>query len=133
WKPVLHPDDVARTLERWMRSVSTGEAYEIEYRYRRACDGAYRWHLGRAEPVTDEQGRIVRWYGTSTDIHDLRAAEGASRMSDLRFQRLVEHSPMSTQLFAPDGSVRQVNAAWAALFGATPQDAAQYNILKDAQ
>ena len=54
WQPVLHPDDVERSLRRWAKAVITGEVYEIEYRFRRAADGAYRWHLGRAVPMRDE-------------------------------------------------------------------------------
>jgi PAS domain S-box-containing protein len=68
-KPVHHPDDLYRTIERWKHSLETGEPYEIEYRLRR-FDGVYRWHLGRATPVRDSQGQIIRWVGTNTDIHD---------------------------------------------------------------
>jgi PAS domain S-box-containing protein len=70
WQPVLHPEDAERCLKRWARSVKTGENYEIEYRFKRASDGSYRWHLGRAVPMRDQAGQIVRWFGTSTDIHD---------------------------------------------------------------
>jgi len=70
WQPVLHPDDVENTLERWKNSVQTGETYEVEYRFKRASDGAYRWHLGRAIPVRDAQGKILKWFGTCTDIDD---------------------------------------------------------------
>lgn len=77
WQPVLHPEDAERCLRRWARSVKTGEDYEIEYRFRRASDGAYRWHLGRAVAVRDDAGQILKWIGTSTDIHDhkVRAEE----------------------------------------------------------
>ncbi|HEX8145099.1 MAG TPA: ATP-binding protein [Pyrinomonadaceae bacterium] len=70
WQPVLHPEDAERCIRRWARSIKTGEDYEIEYRFKRAADGAYRWHLGRAVPLRNESGQIVRWFGTSTDIHD---------------------------------------------------------------
>ncbi|HVG32080.1 MAG TPA: ATP-binding protein [Pyrinomonadaceae bacterium] len=70
WQPILHPDDAERCLRRWARSVKTGEDYEIEYRFRRASDGNYRWHLGRAVPVRNSSGQILKWIGTSTDIHD---------------------------------------------------------------
>ena len=70
WQPVLHPDDVENCLERWNYSVQTGETYEVEYRFKRASDGAYRWHLGRALPVRDADGKIVKWFGTCTDIDD---------------------------------------------------------------
>jgi len=70
WQPVLHPDDVKNSLERWNNSVQTGETYEVEYRFKRASDGAYRWHLARAIPVRDAQGKILKWFGTCTDIDD---------------------------------------------------------------
>ncbi|WP_333468368.1 sensor histidine kinase [Microcoleus sp. herbarium12] len=70
WQPVLHPDDLENSLERWNHSVQTGETYEVEYRFKRASDGAYRWHLGRAMPVRDALGNILKWFGTCTDIDD---------------------------------------------------------------
>ena len=76
WQPVIHPDDLQLCLDRWTESVRTGKVYEIEYRFRRH-DGAYRWHLGRAVPLRDPQGRILRWFGTSTDIDDQKRAEAA--------------------------------------------------------
>lgn len=78
WQPVLHPEDVEKALRLWSRAVVTGERYQIEYRFKRASDAQYRWHLGRAEPLRDADGRIVKWFGTSTDIDDQkRAEEGA--------------------------------------------------------
>ncbi|MGH2368707.1 MAG: PAS domain-containing protein, partial [Chloroflexota bacterium] len=79
WGAVLHPDDLHRCIDRWNEAVTTGEAYEIEYRFRRA-DGVYRWHLGRALPLRDRDGRIVRWFGTCTDIDDQKRAEQAQRL-----------------------------------------------------
>src|SRR5205085_4965293 len=57
WGPVLHPDDLQRCAEVWGEAVRTGRPYEIEYRFKRAADGEYRWHLGRATAVRDEIGR----------------------------------------------------------------------------
>lgn len=71
WKnqPVHHPDDLSRTIKTWKHSLKTGENYEIEYRLRR-YDGQYRWHLGRAIAVRDENKNITSWIGTNTDIHE---------------------------------------------------------------
>ena len=82
WSGMFHPDDQARAWIRWRRSLATGEPYEIEYRLRRH-DGAYRWTLGRALPIRDAAGRIIRWFGTCTDIHDQKEAAGV-------LERLVE-------------------------------------------
>ena len=77
WTPLLHPDDVQRCVERWAEALATGNPYEIEYRFKRAADGAYRWHLDRAVPVRDREGRVVKWFGTCTDIDDQRRAAEA--------------------------------------------------------
>jgi diguanylate cyclase (GGDEF)-like protein/PAS domain S-box-containing protein len=74
WGPVLHPDDLQRCVDVWKHSVDTGEPYEIEYRFRRASDGSYRWHLGRALPVRDAKGKILKWFGTCTDIQGQKDA-----------------------------------------------------------
>ena len=75
WQDMLHPDDVEPCTKRWQHSLETGETYEIEFRLRRAADSAYRWHLGRALPLRDTQGKIVRWFGTNTDITERKEAE----------------------------------------------------------
>ena len=69
WNDMFHPDDQERAWARWRHSLRTGEVYEIEYRLRHHS-GEYRWTLGRALPVRDEDGNIIRWVGTCTDIHD---------------------------------------------------------------
>jgi PAS domain S-box-containing protein len=74
WAPVLHPDDLQPTVDAWQHSVATGEIYQIEHRVR-MTDGSFRWHLSRGVPSFDEQGAILRWFGTATDIHDLKTAE----------------------------------------------------------
>jgi len=76
WAPVLHPDDLQPCIDKWTKAFTTGEPYEIEYRFKRAADGAYRWHLGRAIPFKDDAGTIIKWFGTGTDIDDqIRARE----------------------------------------------------------
>jgi len=76
WGRVLHPDDLQACIDRWTQAFTTGEPYQIEYRFKRAADGAYRWHLGRAIPFKDAFGKILKWLGTGTDIDDqIRAKE----------------------------------------------------------
>ncbi len=96
WKDVLHPDDVASCIERWTHSLATGETYEIEFRLRRAKDGAFRWHLGRALPQRDEAGRIVKWFGTNTDIDDRKRTEEALRQSEGRFRHSSRPFPSAS-------------------------------------
>src|SRR5712692_6994972 len=74
WQSMLHPDDRERVLKAWHESVVNGTPYEQEERHRRA-DGTYRGFLARGVPRRDTEGRIVRWYGTNTDIEDRKQAE----------------------------------------------------------
>ncbi|HET7898957.1 MAG TPA: PAS domain-containing protein, partial [Flavisolibacter sp.] len=85
WSLVVHPDDFDRTWKTWQHSLQTGEIYDIEYRLRR-YDGKYRWFLGRALPMRDDQGNIIKWFGTCTDIHDQRMA------SDILEQKVRERT-----------------------------------------
>ncbi|HMB89665.1 MAG TPA: PAS domain-containing protein, partial [Rhodothermales bacterium] len=72
WQAMIHPEDLPACIARWSHALETGTPYEIEFRLRRT-DGVYRWHLGRALPQHDEQGEVVKWYGTNTDIHNHQA------------------------------------------------------------
>src|SRR6185437_11213922 len=89
WHAAVHPDDVDRVTERWTKSCNDGTGYEVEYRFRRASDDVYRWHLGRAVPVRDDAGRIVKWIGTCTDIDDRKRAENALRQVREQLEVLV--------------------------------------------
>jgi PAS domain S-box-containing protein/putative nucleotidyltransferase with HDIG domain len=73
WKSIVHADDEAATVAAWQRAVASGTPYAIEFRIRRH-DGAFRWFISRALPVTDDEGRVTRWFGTATDVHDQKAA-----------------------------------------------------------
>ncbi|MCP9749886.1 ATP-binding protein [Ferruginibacter sp. HRS2-29] len=68
WIDALHEDDVQHTLEAWNKALTTGETYQVEYRFKRAEDDTYRWHFGNAVPYRNEEGQIVSWFGISTDI-----------------------------------------------------------------
>ena len=73
WNFAFHPDDRGLAMVLWAEATRTGQPYEIEYRLRQA-DGTYRWMLGRAAPLHDAEGRVVRWFGTCTDIEDVKRA-----------------------------------------------------------
>jgi PAS domain S-box-containing protein len=81
WKALFHSEDQALAMEKWQHCLATGEFYEIEYRLRHHT-GQYRWVLGRARPMRDAQGLIVRWMGTCTDIHDQKLAQKCVRDAD---------------------------------------------------
>jgi PAS domain S-box-containing protein len=85
---IIHPEDTPRVMEQWRKDVAVGEQCEYEMRLRRA-DGEYRWFLVRTVPLRDEQGNIVKWYGTSTDINERKIAENALRNSSAQLQALT--------------------------------------------
>lgn len=89
WSQWIHPDD-SRCLEAWHHSLATGEPFDVEFRSLRAADQTYRWHLGRAEAWRDQQGNIIYWFGTNTDIDEHKRQEAALRCSEQRFRNLVE-------------------------------------------
>jgi PAS domain S-box-containing protein len=72
WLNVIHPDDLALVGEQWMKSLATGEPYQVEFRLRRH-DGQYRWYLGRALAEVDAAGKVVQWVGTNTDIDEQKS------------------------------------------------------------
>src|SRR6266851_1474124 len=75
WETAVHPEDVKRYAEKWRAAVASGEPFENEVRFRNAADAQYRWFLTRAVPLRDARGKILKWYGTSTDIEDRKRAE----------------------------------------------------------
>jgi PAS domain S-box-containing protein len=81
WNRMVHPDDLERVLTKWRTLVAEGKPREIESRLRRS-DGEFRWFLSRCYPLVDRSGHILGWYGSDTDIHDLKTAEGTLRRSE---------------------------------------------------
>jgi PAS domain S-box-containing protein len=75
WQAAVHTADLKRHAEKWSTSLATGDLFENEVRYRRSADGQYRWFLTRAVPLRDRRGKILKWYGISTDIEDRKIAE----------------------------------------------------------
>ena len=75
WIGVLHPDDVAPVIERWTHSLATGEPYEVMFRLRGTGDTGYRWHLGRAVALCDDDQKVVAWFGSNTDVDDQQRAQ----------------------------------------------------------
>ncbi|MEN3368596.1 MAG: two-component system, chemotaxis family, CheB/CheR fusion protein [Verrucomicrobiota bacterium] len=88
WQAMVHPDDEPASVERWQRALAKGEVFDAEYRLRRH-DGAYRWFIGRNVPLRAD-GQILSWFGTATDIDDLKQAEAALHETQERFRLLVE-------------------------------------------
>ncbi len=117
WNGMFHEDDQELAWRVWRHSLATGKPYEIEYRLRHRS-GEYRWVLGRAQAVRDEAGKITRWYGSCTDIHEEVTAR-ARREDDLTRQRdQAWHQSLDLMaVAAPTGEFVAVNAAWTRLLG----------------
>ncbi|MDP4006144.1 PAS domain S-box protein [Methylobacterium sp. NEAU K] len=126
WNGVFHPEDQERAWARWRHSLATGEPYEIEYRLRHH-DGAYRWTLGRAMPIRDAAGRIERWFGTCTDIDDLKRAEAEAR----KLAAIVETSKDFIGLATLDGQITHLNEAALTLVGLPDLAAARRHRMPD--
>jgi PAS domain S-box-containing protein len=114
WLALIHPDDAPRLRNAWLQTLASEKPSEAEARVR-GFDGSYRWFLIRAEPVRDEAGAIVAWYGTSTDIQDLKAAESALRRSEAELanvrhvQQTLDSIPVAAWRARADGSVEYFN------------------------
>ncbi|HEU5154914.1 MAG TPA: PAS domain S-box protein [Gemmatimonadales bacterium] len=89
WLPMTHPDDRALCVQALTEAVRTGEPLQVEHRIRVRATGKYRWHLARARPVRNEEGAVVRWYGTCTDIEDQKVVEQALRDARTDLERRV--------------------------------------------
>lgn len=74
WEDVIHIDDVEKSKKAWAESVASLSPFDVEYRLKRNKDGAYRWFAARGVPIVDSEGKVSRWFGTCTDIHELRMA-----------------------------------------------------------
>ena len=117
WKPVLHPDDLSRTLDRWTEAVRTGGNYQIEYRFLRASDKTYRWHLGRAFPVRADDGTVIKWFGTCTDIHEQKLAEEVIRQNEAKFRRIFESDMFGMVFWKYDGQIVDANDVFLRMVG----------------
>ncbi|ANL69393.1 multi-sensor signal transduction multi-kinase nodulation NodV-like protein (plasmid) [Rhizobium phaseoli] len=98
----VHPDDAASLTEALHHSLATGERFSKQYRLRRA-DGVYRWVRGSAEPLRDENGRIIQWYGLTHDIDDQLRIEEELRERERSLWQIVETLPAMIDCAAPDG------------------------------
>ena len=110
WQRMLHPDDRERVLKAWRESVANGTPYEQEERHRGA-DGQYRWFLARGVPLRDSKGRIVRWYGTNTDIEDRKRTEAALQEAQANLARVTRVVAMGELAAAIAHEVNQPLAA----------------------
>jgi len=112
---------VAGIVQKWHAALASGEPFEAEARVRRA-DGEYRMFLHRKVPMHDEEGRIVKWFGSSIDIDDRKRAEEAARQREKDLQELIDAVPQHILVAAPDGRALFVNKAALEYYGVTHEE-----------
>jgi PAS domain S-box-containing protein len=116
WHSALHPDDRHPFLSRWSDMLASGTGGECEARLRR-FDGDYRWFVFGTRPISDADGKIVKWCGVNTDIEDRRRAEAHLRARELPFQRVVDGLPAIVTFMKPDGEIDSGNRHMMEYFG----------------
>lgn len=116
WSQVLHPDDRERVLNEWQAAVDSGTPIEMEVRLRRA-DGEFLWFLARAHPMRDAAGRILKWYGTSTEIEARRQQERLARESADSYSQILDRVPAMLFTTTAEGELEFVNAPLLRYFG----------------
>ncbi len=126
WLNAIHPDDQPRSGERMKRAIETGTALDSEMRIRRGQDGAYRWHLSRAIPMHDDNGNVVQWFGTCTDIDDQKRAREVAQRSEQRYRSLVTASSQIVWLGDAECRVTQDLPEWRRATGQSFEQTAGY-------
>ena len=125
---IVHPDDRTALLQGLARSFDTGERFELKFRNRR-WDGAYRWTEGHADPLRDESGRIIRWYGANVDIDDLVKSQEALEISRQQLEQMIDAVPFSILSFDPSGKLTYASKRYLEQAGAPPADIEDFDAL----
>jgi len=94
WMKSVHHDDIGKMAQAWTAAVSTGEPFQYEFRCRRAADNAYRWCISSALPLRDQEGRVIKWFGTVVDLHDWKEAQQALQMTQAELARISRLTTM---------------------------------------
>ena len=126
WTKTIHPDDIEGVLTKWRAALTSGEPFVHECRVRRA-DGEFRWMLNRNIALVNDEGKIVRWFGSSTEIDDRKRAETALRQTSDELRRSEFYLAEGQRLahigswsFTPDGMREYWSAEWFDIFGLDP-------------
>lgn len=140
WEGVVHEEDAQKTIDAWRAAVEKGVAYEIEHRIK-TTDGNFRWHLSRAFPQRNDQGQIIKWFGTATDVHvqkttnekieeserqykklanDLELKAKALQESEARFRTLAETLPLLVWMTNENGEQEYYSKRWEDYTGISP-------------
>jgi len=130
WLEEVHPDEREETLSRWNQSLATATPYETAFRLRRGSDESWRWHLVRAVPFFGEDGRVLQWFGTCTDIQDQKQADANLRQQWQIFDTALSNTPDFTYTFDLAGCFTYVNRALLSLWQKSLDDARGKNFFE---
>jgi formate hydrogenlyase transcriptional activator len=121
WKVTIHPEDLEKSVDKWRALLASGESGELEARLRRH-DGEYRWFLFRSEPLRNQRGDIVGWYGTNTDIENLKRTEEKLRQDEHELRHITDAIAQTIVVQSPDGVPIYANQAVLDYTGLTIED-----------
>jgi PAS domain S-box-containing protein len=121
WQSVHDPTILPQVNECWKASIASGTAFEMEFPLKGA-DHRFRWFLTRIIPMRNSSGEIVRWFGTNTDIHDVREAREALRESEARFRSMADSAPVMIWLAGTDQRLVWLNRPWLSFSGQSLED-----------
>ena len=121
WAEAIHPDDRENLVDEWHLCLVSGTPVDTEARIRR-FDGSYRWFLFRANPLRDESGKIVKWYGTTIDIEDRKQREETLRASELSWRQIIDNIPGFVNTAGATGAPEFFNRPEQEYFGKTNEE-----------
>lgn len=125
WQKVHHPDHVERVTAKFRRCLEAGVFWEDTFPLR-GRDGEYRWFLSRAVPIRDDQGRVLRWFGTNTDVTAERETENALRRSEALYQAIGESIDFGIWVCNAEGENTYASESFLALVGLTQEQCAGF-------
>ena len=115
----VHPDDRARVADEWTKTMTLGAPFQAEMRLR-CADGRYCWFLVRTVPLLDAKGKVLKWYGISTDIEDRRCAEQATEENRELLRFVLAALPVGVVVTDPAGNIMLSNQASERIWGGSP-------------
>jgi PAS domain S-box-containing protein len=121
WESVHDPETLAAVLKRWKKCITTGEPFEMVFPLRGA-DGVFRQFLTRVQPLKNSEGRVVRWFGTNTDVDELKRAEEKLRESEERYRGIFQHAGTGIAITDLEGRFQSCNPAYTAMLGYTEEE-----------
>jgi PAS domain S-box-containing protein len=128
WVEAIHADDRPKLIEEWESCLASGSPVDTEARLRR-YDSSYRWFMIRGNPLKDEGGSILKWYGTCVDIEDRKRGEEALRTRELSWRQIVDNIPGLVATMAPTGEVEFLNRQTLEYFGKTIEELKNWSLI----